>query len=362
MEALAVTIVCLFSFASLLSASPENAGAVGLALVYAIQMTAMFQRTVQLSVMASQQVTACERVLSFETVEPEAALALPEADAKLPACWPRGEVRFESVQLRYRGGDLILKGVSFTAARGERVGVCGRTGAGKSSLLSALFRIVEPCSGAIYVDGIDIGTVGLKALRDGLAIIPQEPVIFSGSLRSNLDPFGNVKDDGILMDALDKVGLRELVGDDASRLEMCIAERGDNLSQGQRQLLCIARVCLRRARITVLDEATSAMDAQTDQAVQLAMAEHWKSVAGGEGEEHGGTMITIAHRLSTILDYDKILVLSYGQVVEFDSPEALQANPASALSQMLNDSGSAATTASPSEADSQGEEGTCEEV
>jgi len=331
LESISFSIIGAFAFCSVWMRGSVQSELVGLALVYAIQLTAMLQRTVQLGIMVNQQMTACERVRSFESIAQEPALQTAD-DGCLPLNWPQGGVSFRDVRMRYRDGDLVLKGVSFEVVRGERLGICGRTGSGKSSLINALFRIVEPCGGSIHIDGADICKLGLHTLRGNLAIIPQDPVIFSGSLRKNLDPFGSISSDKVLSDGMRSAGLEELL-QSSEGLDLRVAQNGENLSQGQRQLLCIARVIIRPARITVLDEATSAMDAETDRAVQEALSQHWRT--SGEGEWM--TMLTIAHRLGTIFDYDKILVLSSGQVAEFGSPQALRQN-GGIFAQMIEDS------------------------
>lgn len=333
MESISCLITGAFALSAVVMRGSADPRLVGLALVYAIQVTGMLQRTMQLVILINQQFASCERVRSFQQIPQEPA-PVELQDAKLPSDWPRGGVSFEDVQLRYRGGDLILKGVSFEAEPGERVGICGRTGAGKSTVLTALFRMAETCGGVVRVDGVDISKVGVRTLRSHMSIIPQDPVVFSGTLRSNLDPFGAKDSDQELLDVMQRVGLRDLAR--SHGLDGNVAENGENLSQGQRQLLCIARVMLRSARVTALDEATSAMDAETDRAVQQALAEHWRAAAG-----NGGTMLTIAHRLSTILEYDRILVLSFGKVVEFDTPARLLARSDGAISNMLMDEPSA---------------------
>ncbi|CAE8584151.1 unnamed protein product, partial [Polarella glacialis] len=194
LEMLTVAVIGSFALGAVALRGAVDETLVGLALVYAIQMTAMFQRTTALSIQIGQLLTACERVLSFESVEQEPPLYL-ESDRALPPDWPQGALSFENVSMRYRDGDLVLKGLTFQIPSGSRLGICGRTGAGKSSLITLLFRVVEPCTGRICVDGVDIASLGLHTLRQNLAIIPQDPVIFSGSLRSNLDPFGQASKD-----------------------------------------------------------------------------------------------------------------------------------------------------------------------
>ncbi|CAE7274414.1 Abcc3 [Symbiodinium sp. CCMP2456] len=317
LELLTVFIIGSFTFLAVGLRSSIDGNTVGLALVYAIQMTAMFQRCTKLAILIGQMLTACERVLSFEKAPQEPDLVQPQ-DIKLHE-WPQGSIAFNDVSVQYRDGDLVLKDVCFSANAGTRVGICGRSGAGKSSIVMALFRMVDPCGGRIMIDGIDIATVGVHTLRQNLAIIPQEPIVFSGSLRSNLDPFRRVLDDTVLTGALEQVGLQGLVKE--AGLEMAIAEQGGNLSQGQRQLLCIARAFVRKNRIMVLDEATSSVDEQTDALIKNVLQAHWS-----QGHQQC-TVLTVAHRLSTILDYDRILVLNKGEVVEFDAPAELLSRP-----------------------------------
>ncbi|CAJ1412328.1 unnamed protein product, partial [Effrenium voratum] len=223
LELLTVVLIGSFSFLAVSLRSSVEGSQVAVALVYAIQLTAMFQRVTHLVILIGQLLTACGRVQSFELVQQEPGLVAP-TDKDLPS--PRGSLDFEKVSMRYRDGDLVLKDVSFSIAAGTRVGVCGRSGAGKSSIISVLFRVVEPCSGRILIDGSNIASMGLHTLRRTLAIIPQDPVIFSGTLRSNLDPFGQIGDDTALLGALRQVGLASLGG-----LNSVVAEQGENLSQ-----------------------------------------------------------------------------------------------------------------------------------
>eukprot|EP00811_Abedinium_folium_P001969 NODE_11806_length_1264_cov_3.954266.p1 GENE.NODE_11806_length_1264_cov_3.954266~~NODE_11806_length_1264_cov_3.954266.p1 ORF type:complete len:276 (+),score=110.50 NODE_11806_length_1264_cov_3.954266:102-830(+) len=216
---------------------------------------------------------------------------------------------------------LTLKGLSFRIAAGERVGIVGRSGAGKSSLLLALFRTVEPELGSVVrLDGEDILAMGLRDLRRSLAMIPQDPVLFKGTIRRNCDPFGQHGDDAILRaleDAQLAPWLEESAGEAAGPLAFEVKEGGRNISLGQRQMVSLARAVLRRSRLVVLDEATAAVDAATDAAIQQAIRHCFT----------GATMLTIAHRLQTILDSSRVLVLSEGLIVELGTPGELLGRP-----------------------------------
>uniref|UniRef100_A0A914H2V5 Multidrug resistance-associated protein 1 n=1 Tax=Globodera rostochiensis TaxID=31243 RepID=A0A914H2V5_GLORO len=245
--------------------------------------------------------------------------------------WPsHGSIRFRDFCLRYReDGALVLNGLNFEVASRERIGIVGRTGAGKSSITMALFRIVEPTSGQILIDGVDITTVGLHDLREALTIIPQDPVLFCGTLRSNLDPFDEYPDSSV-WDALENSQLKETVSGLEGTLQYQLAEKGSNLSEGQRQLVCLARALLRqKTRILVLDEATAAVDTKTDSYIQQCIRTHFSHC----------TVLTIAHRLDTILDYDRVLLMDKGKVAEFDTPSALLANEQSKFAKMAKEAG-----------------------
>lgn len=248
----------------------------------------------------------------------------------VPAAWPvEGRLDIEGLVVGY-DPDLppVLRGLSFKVTKNQRVGVVGRTGAGKSSLTLALFRFLEAREGSIRIDGIDISKIGLHDLRSRLAIIPQDPVLFSGTVRSNLDPFDD-HTEADLYDAMERVQLiRSSINGSGTAipatlsetninifksLSSRISEGGLNLSQGQRQLLCLARAIVSRPKIMILDEATSAVDMATDLLIQRSIREEFKD----------STLIVIAHRLSTIADFDKILVMSDGKAVEFDTPRNL---------------------------------------
>jgi len=213
------------------------------------------------------------------------------------------------------------------------VGIVGRTGAGKSSLTLALFRLIEPAGGAILIDGVDISRLGLHKLRSRLTIIPQDPVLFSGTLRHNLDPFKQYSDDAVWA-SLRQSHLSNFVTGLPAGLQHEVAEGGENLSVGQRQLICLARALLRKTKILVLDEATAAVDLETDDLIQSTI----------RTESLGCTIITIAHRLNTVLDYDRILVLKEGTIAEMDSPQNLMKKEGGLFRAMCQDSGLAVWT------------------
>lgn len=248
--------------------------------------------------------------------------------------WPtRGDIRFEKVCLRYYpGAPLALKFVSFHIRDCEKVGVVGRTGSGKTTLLMALFRMFELAMGRIVIDGKNIAKVPLREVRSRLAIIPQEPVMFKGSVRSNLDPFGDATDNE-LWEALDMVHLKEAVSDMQGGLDAAVSEGGSNFSLGQKQLVCMARCVLKKTRVLVLDEATAAMDLQTDSLIQKTIRRVFK----------GRTTITIAHRLDTIIFSDKILAMASGELKEFDTPDNLLRVPWSMFNKLVDDTGPTAS-------------------
>ncbi len=239
----------------------------------------------------------------------------------------------------------VLKNVSLDIKRGEKIGICGRTGAGKSTIMTALYRLVEPTSGSIIIDDIDISTLGLHELRSKLSIIPQDPVLFQGTIRSNLDPFG-LCEDRVLWDALRKAWLldsnelskvtasdsdNEKTGADSLRfhLDATVEDDGNNFSLGERQLVALARALVRNSQILILDEATSSVDYHTDNKIQSTIANSFKHC----------TILCIAHRLSTIINYDRILVLDAGEVAEFDTPKNLFNIPNGAFRSMCANSG-----------------------
>ena len=347
----------------ILNVGKIDAGAAGLSLTYAVMFNEQILWLVRLWATTEQNAAVVERVKEYLDVDQEAPASVPEN--KPPGSWPTsGAIEFSNYSTRYRKDlDLVLNDLSFSIKGEEKVGIVGRTGAGKSSLAMALFRGLEATSGKILIDNVDIGLIGLQDLREAITIVPQDPTLFMGTIRSNLDPFGFFTDEEILT-ALRQV---HLIGEGATNtatepqraaetvdlltpprtpdlsadtsqdtgngapdaenelskvitnsrentnifinLSSTITESGSNLSQGQRQLLCLARALLKAPRVLVMDEATASIDYATDTKIQETL----RTVKGS-------TIITIAHRLQTIIDYDKVLVLDKGSVVEYAAP------------------------------------------
>jgi ATP-binding cassette subfamily C (CFTR/MRP) protein 1 len=306
------------------------AGLVGLSITYALQLTSQLNWMVRMSTDVENELVAVERCVQYANLTPEAALIV---EPRPPPTWPlEGSITFNNLSLRYREGlPLVLRGISCKIRGREKIGVVGRTGAGKSSLMNALFRITEAASGSISIDGINIASMGLEDLRSRLAIIPQDPTLFAGTVRSNLDPFRLYGDDS-LWNALTAVYLREQVEAMPKGLDSPITEFGENLSVGSRQLMCLARALLRNPRILVMDEATASIDYKSDEKIQKTIREQFQNA----------TVLTIAHRIATIADSDRVMVLDFGKIVEFDTPERLLQNPKSVYSQLAKKSMKAA--------------------
>ncbi|KAJ4344427.1 ATP-binding cassette transporter yor1 [Didymosphaeria variabile] len=290
-----------------------NPSIAGLVLSYILTIVQMIQFTVRQLAEVENNMNATERIHHYGTMlEEEAPLTMGE----VRKTWPEhGEIVFHNVEMRYREGlPLVLKGLDMHVAAGERIGVVGRTGAGKSSIMSTLFRLTELSGGSITIDGVDISTIGLHDLRSKLAIIPQDPTLFKGTIRSNLDPF-NEHNDLELWGALRQA---DLVSNDASmddksgriHLDSVVEEEGLNFSLGQRQLMALARALVRGSQIIVCDEATSSVDFETDQKIQKTIVDGFR----------GKTLLCIAHRLKTIIGYDRICVMDAGIIAELDKP------------------------------------------
>ncbi|XP_054161113.1 multidrug resistance-associated protein 1-like [Oppia nitens] len=322
-------ITSLFIFFAALFAVHEkgklNGGSVGLLLTYATAITDSVYMFINLTSIMENNMISVERVDEYSALKPEADWHSSSSSADQSSVvstvagnkWPEtGCIEFVDYSTRYREGlDLVLKQITIKINAKEKIGIVGRTGSGKSSLSLGLFRIIESVGGKIVIDGIDISQLGLHDLRSGLTIIPQEPVLFAGTVRSNLDPFDR-HSDSELWTALERSHLKHYILSNESGLDFPVNEGGDNLSVGQRQLICLARALLRHTTVLILDEATAAVDVETDTLIQTTIRSEFANC----------TVLTIAHRLNTILDSDRVLVLSDGRVVEFESPTVLLSN------------------------------------
>ncbi|XP_063224295.1 probable multidrug resistance-associated protein lethal(2)03659 [Bacillus rossius redtenbacheri] len=305
-------------------------GSVGLAISQSLGLTGTFQWFMRQSAELENQMTAVERVMEYSSLEDEGPLEAPP-EKKPPKEWPsHGRIVFKNVYLSYSSDEPpVLKNLNFTINPSEKVGIVGRTGAGKSSLIAALFRLTS-VEGSVLIDGVDTKTIGLHDLRTKLSIIPQEPVLFSGSLRKNLDPFDQYSDD-VLWNTLDEVELKEVVKDLPAGLNHKMAEGGSNFSVGQRQLVCLARAIVRNNKILVMDEATANVDPRTDAFIQETVRRKFADC----------TVLTIAHRLLTVMDSDRILVMDAGSAVELDRPHVLLQSQSGFLWGMVQETGRA---------------------
>ncbi|CAN6247686.1 unnamed protein product [Urochloa humidicola] len=285
---------------------------VGMSLSYGLSLNSLVYFAISISCMLENDMVAVERVNQFSTLPSEAPWKIED---RLPSPnWPtHGDIEIKDLKVRYRlNTPLILKGINISISGGEKIGVVGRTGSGKSTLVQALFRLIEPAEGKIIIDGVDIGTLGLHDLRSRFGIIPQEPVLFEGTIRSNIDPIGQYSDAEIWQ-ALERCQLKDVVASKPEKLDAPVADSGENWSVGQRQLFCLGRVILKQTRILFMDEATASVDSQTDALIQKITRQEFSSC----------TIISIAHRIPTVMDCDRVLVLDAGLVKEFDAPSRL---------------------------------------
>ncbi|XP_047332548.1 ABC transporter C family member 12-like [Impatiens glandulifera] len=329
-----VMIWLIATFAVMQNGSTDNqlafASTMGLLLTYTLNITNLLSNVLRQASRAENSLNAVERAGTYIDLPSEAPAIIETY--RPPLGWPsQGSITFEDVHLRYRPSlPPVLHGLTFHIKPNKKVGIVGRTGAGKSSMLNALFRIVEMERGKIVIDGCDISKIGLTDLRSVLSIIPQTPVLFSGTVRFNLDPFCEHNDID-LWEALERAHLKDVIRNNVLGLDTEVLEGGENFSVGQRQLLSLARALLRRSKILVLDEATAAVDVGTDSLIQSTIREEFRSC----------TMLIIAHRLNTIMDSDLILVLEAGQVLEYDTPANLLLNEGSGFSKMVQSTGDA---------------------
>ncbi|XP_033647176.1 ATP-binding cassette sub-family C member 8-like [Asterias rubens] len=296
---------------------------VGLAISYALSASGQLNWMLRATADLEMQLNSIERVQYYRNVETEKYRGALTPNPN----WPeRGEIVYDGVSARYDTElDPVLQNIHVRIQPAEKIGICGRTGSGKSSLTLTLFRIIQTYKGSISIDGINIANVPLVELRGRLAIIPQDPVLFIGTVRYNLDARGE-HDDDALWEALEIAQLKGLVSELDLKLDAMVTEGGENFSVGQRQLFCLARAFLRKTRILVMDEATASIDLETDSILQAVVATAFKD----------RTVLTIAHRVQTILDSDRILVLNEGRIAEFDTPDALLTQEDSIFTSLVN--------------------------
>uniref|UniRef100_A0A8C8IXT5 Cystic fibrosis transmembrane conductance regulator n=1 Tax=Oncorhynchus tshawytscha TaxID=74940 RepID=A0A8C8IXT5_ONCTS len=326
LDGMCAVFVTITAFGCLLLRDQVEAGSVGLALSYAVTLMGMFQWGVRQSAEVENMMTSVERVVEYTELESEAPW---ETQKRPPPEWPsQGLITFDRVSFSYSSdGPVVLKDMKAMFRPKEKVGIVGRTGAGKSSLVSALFRLAEP-EGRIYIDGVLTSEIGLHDLRQKMSIIPQDPVLFTGTMRKNLDPFSQHTDED-LWNALQEVQLKSVVEELPNKMETVLAESGSNFSVGQRQLVCLARAVLRKNRILIIDEATANVDPRTDELIQKTIRDKFREC----------TVLTIAHRLNTIIDSDRILVLDAGQIHEYDEPYTLLQNHDGIFFKMVQQTG-----------------------
>lgn len=325
LEAIGNMLVVSAALIAVLQRGRVSPALAAIAIAYVMRVIESLNWAVRMAAQVEADAVSLQRVAYYTDAIPHEAAA--HTDALPVGVWPsRGQVVFDDVSMRYRDGlQLVLRQVSFTIPAGSKVGIVGRSGAGKSSLLLVLLRIVPLASGRILVDGLDIATLGLTDLRRAISLIPQTSTMFSGTLRQNLDPFGE-HSDAAIWHALSLAHMVERVRRDEAGLDALMSEDGENYSTGERQLIGLARALLRRSNLVILDEATSASDYATDALVQATLRKEFA----------GATVLTIAHRLATIMDSDLVLVMGEGAVVEFGPPAQLLAQPDGVFAGMVH--------------------------
>ncbi|KAF7106813.1 hypothetical protein CFC21_107522 [Triticum aestivum] len=327
LEIMSATVLSSSAFVmALLPAGTFSPGFVGMALSYGLSLNNSFVSSIQKQCDLANKIISVERVNQYMDIPSEAAEVIEE---NRPAPdWPQvGSVELNDLKVRYREDTpLVLHGITCKFQGRDKIGIVGRTGSGKTTLIGALFRLVEPAEGKIIIDSVDISTIGLHDLRSRLGIIPQDPTLFHGTVRYNLDPLGQFSDQQI-WEVLDKCQLLEAVQEKEQGLDSLVAEDGSNWSMGQRQLFCLGRTLLKRCRILVLDEATASVDNATDAVLQKTI----------QSEFEHCTVITVAHRIPTVMGCDMVLAMSDGKVVEYDKPMKLMETEGSLFRELVNE-------------------------
>ncbi|KAK9663650.1 hypothetical protein RND81_O265100 [Saponaria officinalis] len=310
----------------LLPTGTFNPGFIGMALSYGLTLNVSMIFSIQHQCTIANYIISVERLDQYMHVPSEAPEVIEKS--RPPSSWPSvGKVEITDLQIRYRPDTpLVLRGISCTFEGGNKIGIVGRTGSGKTTLIGALFRLVEPVGGRIVVDGVDICTIGLHDLRSRFGIIPQDPTLFNGTVRFNLDPLCQHNDDE-LWEVLGKCQLKEAVQEKEQGIDSKVVEDGSNWSMGQRQLFCLGRALLRRSRVLVLDEATASIDNATDLILQKTIRTEFADC----------TVITVAHRIPTVMDCTKVLAISDGKLMEYDEPMKLMKTEGSLFGQLVKE-------------------------
>lgn len=319
----------VFAFSlTLLVSLPEgfiNPSIAGLAVTYALNLNTQLASITWNICNTENKMISVERIMQYSRIPSEAPLVVEDLP---PNSWPEdGTINIRCLEVRYAEHlPSVLRNISCTIPGRKKVGIVGRTGSGKSTLIQAFFRIVEPREGTIEIDNVDICKIGLHDLRGRLSIIPQDPTMFEGTVRGNLDPLNEYSDQRI-WEILDKCQLGEIVRQSPKKLDSTVVENGENWSVGQRQLFCLGRVLLKRSNVLVLDEATASVDSSTDAIIQQTICEEFGNC----------TVLTIAHRIHTVIDSDLILVFSEGRIIEYDTPSRLLENENSEFSRLIKE-------------------------
>ncbi|XP_047982065.1 ABC transporter C family member 3-like [Salvia hispanica] len=319
-----MTFTCALIFLITLPEGTIDPSIAGLAVTYGLNLN-MYQAWVVWNLcFMENKIISVERILQYTSLPSEPPLVIESNRPQ--SCWPtQGEVNIQDLQVRYAPHlPFVLRGLTCTFFGGKRTGIVGRTGSGKSTLIQTLFRIVEPTVGQILIDGINIAVIGLHDLRSKLSIIPQDPTMFEGTVRTNLDPLEEYTDEQI-WEALDKCQLGDEVRKKPEKLDFAVSENGENWSVGQRQLVCLGRVLLKKSKVLVLDEATASVDTATDNLIQQTLRNHFCD----------STVITIAHRITSVLDSDMVVLLDNGLLKEYESPEKLLEDKSSLFAKLV---------------------------
>ncbi|KAM3195238.1 hypothetical protein ACQJBY_071375 [Aegilops geniculata] len=327
LEIMSAAVLSFSAFVmALLPQGTFSPGLVGMALSYGLSLNIMFVASIQFQCNLGNQIISVERVNQYMNIQSEATEVVEE-NRPLPD-WPQnGNVEIRDLKIRYRIDlPLVLHGITCKFEGGDKIGIVGRTGSGKTTLIGALFRLVEPAEGKVIIDSVDITMIGLHDLRSRLGTIPQDPTLFQGTIRYNLDPLGQFLDEQI-WEVLDKCQLLEAVREKEQGLDSHVVQDGSNWSMGQRQLFCLGRALLRRCRILVLDEATASIDNATDAILQKTIRTEFKY----------STVITVAHCIPTVMDCDMVLAMSDGKVVEYDKPTKLMETEGSLFRKLVEE-------------------------